>query len=259
MTLIISAASWDKELKAGMRQAELIPLARQAGCQGVEFRPYWTNIEEEIPEVTAALAKYNFVCAYASNEAILAATKEETLLAIQSLQAGLKLAARLGAKVLRFNAANGPFDAGFVGQEWWVDALRPVLAAAQDLSITLAVENGPDAKKGDPLLFTAIFTALPTLSLTYDTANWLYANARPEVALDLFLTQVGYVHLKDIICENASLKHSYPGTGLVDVKGLKARIQAGGYQGLMALEFPGGDKPMERVFSSLAYLGVQQA
>lgn len=254
MTLIISAATWDKELKAGMKQAELIPLARQAGCAGVEFRPYWTKPEEEIPEVAATLTQYGMVCSYASNEAILASSREQTLQAIQSLQAGLELAARLGAKVLRFNIANGPFDAGFISQAWWAEALRPVMAKAQTLAITLAVENGPDAKKGDPLLFKEIFAALPALKLTYDTGNWLYANTRPEAALAMFGAQVGYVHLKDIVCETGTLKHSHPGTGLVDVKGLKTRIEAGGYQGLMALEFPGGDTPLKRVASSLKYL-----
>lgn len=259
MALIISAATWDKELKAGMKQADLLPLAREAGCAGVEFRPYWTNPEEEIPDIAKKLAEYKMICTYASNEAILAECQEKTLEAILSLRAALNLAERLGAKVLRFNVANGPFDSNFVRQAWWAAAMGPVLAEAQERAITLAVENGPDGKKGDPLLFKEIFAVLPALRLTYDTANWLYANTRPEAALDMFLSQVGYVHLKDIICENGTLKHSYPGSGLVDVKGLRARIRAGGYQGPMALEFPGGDDAMARVISSLAYLGIKQA
>lgn len=255
MTLIISAATWDKELKSGMRQAELILLAREAGCAGVEFRPYWQNIEEEIPLIKEVLRQYDMVCTYASNEALLAGSQAETLQAIESLQAGLQLANRLGAKVLRFNVASGAYDASLVHTAWWAEAMKPVLAEAKSLGIVLAVENGPDAAKGNPQIFKDIFAVLPELALTYDTANWLYANTKPEEALDWFLPQVGYVHLKDIICENATLKHAYPGAGIVDVKGLKARIQASGFTGIYALEFPGGDKPMERVFKSLAYFG----
>ncbi|HWR07163.1 sugar phosphate isomerase/epimerase family protein [Sporomusa sp.] len=255
MTLIISAATWDKELKSGMRQEALIPLAREAGCAGVEFRPYWQNIEEEIPQIRKALLENNLVCAYASNEALLAGSQQETLQAIDSLKAGVLLADRLGAKVLRFNVASGAFDVSFVHTSWWADAMKQVLEAAKSLGIVLAVENGPDAQKGNPQVFKEIFAVLPELELTYDTGNWLYANTKPEAALDWFLPRVGYVHLKDIICENAALKHGHPGTGIVDVKGLKERIEASGYTGIFALEFPGGDKPMERVFKSLAYLG----
>lgn len=254
MTLIISAATWDKELKAGMRQSALIALARQAGCAGIEIRPFWHNIQEEIPEIKEELDRYGMVCTYASNEALLAPTQEKTLQAIQSLREGLSLAGRLGAKVLRFNVASGSFDASFVNQSWWVEAMQQTIEQAKSLAITLAVENGPDAQKGDPLLFMQIFTVLPGLKLTFDTGNWLYANTRPEVALEMFQAQVGYVHLKDIICENSSLKHGHPGSGIVDVKGLKENIMANGYTGLLALEFPGGDMPMERVFKSLAYL-----
>lgn len=255
MTLIISAATWDRELKAGMHQAELIPLACEAGCAGVEFRPYWQNIEQEIPQIKEALQQYNLVCAYASNEALLAGTRQETLQAIESLTAAVLLAGRLGAKVLRFNVASGGFDSSLVHMPWWAEAMRQVLETAKNSGIVLAVENGPDAQKGNPQVFKEIFAVLPELGLTYDTGNWLYANTRPEAALDWFLPQVGYVHLKDIVCENGSLKHGHPGTGLVDVKGLKERIQASGYTGLFALEFPGGDKPLERVCKSLAYLG----
>lgn len=255
MTLIISAATWDKELKSGMRQAELILLAREAGCAGVEFRPYWQNLEEEVPLIREVLRQYGMVCTYASNEALLAGTQAETLQAIEALQSALQLADRLGAKVLRFNVAGGAYDAGFVQTDWWAAAMKPVLASAQALGIVLAVENGPDAAKGNPQIFKELFAVLPELALTYDTANWLYANTKPEEALDWFLPRVGYVHLKDIICENATLKHGHPGAGLVDVKGLKERIQASGYTGIFALEFPGGGKPMERIFKTLAYLG----
>ncbi|MDF2570531.1 MAG: Xylose isomerase-like barrel [Sporomusa sp.] len=255
MTLIISAATWDKELKSGMRQAELIPLAREAGCAGVEFRPYWKNIDEEIPQIRAALQQHNLVCAYASNEVLLAESQPETLQAIESLKAGVLFADRLGAKVLRFNVASRGFDSSLMHTSWWAEAMKQVLELAKSLGIALAVENGPDAQKGNPQVFKEIFAVLPELGLTYDTGNWLYANTKPEVALEWFLPQVGYVHLKDIICENSSLKHGYPGTGLVDVKGLKERIQASGYIGLFALEFPGGDEPLDRVLKSLAYLG----
>lgn len=255
MTLIISAATWDKELKSGMRQIELIPLALEAGCGGIEVRPFWHNLDEELPALTAALSEHKLACVYASNEALLAATQPDTLKAIASLKEGIKLARRLGSDILRFNVANGPFAISFVHTAWWAEAMQEVVDLAVSLSVTLAVENGPDAQKGNPEVFAELFSALPALGMTFDTANWLYANTQPEVALTQFSGKIRYVHLKDIICENAALKHGHPGSGLVDVKGLLDKIEDSGFTGLMALEFPGGDKPMQRVADSLRYLG----
>jgi len=65
---------------------------------------------------------------------------------------------------------------------------------------------------------------------------------------------VGYVHLKDIVGSGGGMKHSHPGTGGVDVRGLARRLDDGGYDGFMVLEFPGGDDPRGRVKNSLAYL-----
>ncbi|HEY3425153.1 MAG TPA: sugar phosphate isomerase/epimerase family protein [Negativicutes bacterium] len=257
MQLLISAATWDKELRSTMKQAELIPLAQELGCSGVEFRPYWQDIEKEIPEIKKALSANNLICTYASNEGLLADSEEETRRVLDSLSANVVLAKSLGTKILRLNVASGPFNPAFIQTDWWLAAVKQVLTLAASMDITLAVENGPDPKKGDLQLLQQILTTvnLPALRLTYDTGNWLYASTKPDQAIDSLQQYIGYVHLKDILSEQGTLKHSYLGTGVVDVKSLACRIQESGYAGPFALEFPGGDNPQERVLQSLKYLG----
>jgi len=256
MRLIISAIIWDKALRADMRQVELIPLAREFGCVGVEFRPYWKQAGAEVSEIREVLKKHGLVCAYASNEVLLADSEEATRQALVSLRVSVGLAAGLGAGILRLNVANGPFNTAFIRSGWWGNALKDILSEARETGITLAVENGPDPLKGDAYLLRDILAAetSDTLRLTYDTGNWLYADMEPEKALAMLLPYIGYVHLKDIVSEDGSLKHSYPGTGLVNIKGLAEKIRASGYSGLYALEFPGGDNPGERVQQALKYL-----
>lgn len=136
--------------------------------------------------------------------------------------------------------AGGPFDRRF-NADWWRQAVVLLLERAAGLGIPVAVENGPDPVKSDVRLLAAILGhfASPWLRLTFDTGNWLYVGVAPEEALSALAPFVGCVHLKDIVDGGDGLKHSPPGDGVVDVRGLAKRLTAGGYDGPMILEFPG--------------------
>ncbi len=131
------------------------------------------------------------------------------------------------------------------------------MAEASAKKMLIVVENGPDQHKSKIQLVQKLLKAVnsPWLKLTYDTGNWIYAGEVPEEALTVLKNEIGYVHLKDIVEKpDGSRGHSYLGTGLVDVRGLARKIIAGGYQGLLALEFPGGEDPIFRVKHSIQYL-----
>ncbi|TCL34473.1 sugar phosphate isomerase/epimerase [Anaerospora hongkongensis] len=262
MKLIISAITWESLLQTGMKQGELIPLAKQLGCQGVEFRQYWQDLEAEVPLIRSMLEAERMVCTYACNEGLLAATREATEASLEVITGHIDVACGLGAKVLRINIAAGVFDEAFITTSWWQDAVRKVMAAAAAKNMLIAAENGPDQYKSKIQLVRHVLKTVnsPWLKLTYDTGNWLYAGEVPEDALSALEEQIGYVHLKDIIDKpDGSRGHSYLGTGLVDVRGLASKITARGYQGLLALEFPGGEDPVFRVKHSMQYLAQEQS
>jgi len=257
MKLIISAIIWESLLQSGMKQGELIPLAKKLGCQGVEFRQYWQDIDAEVPHIRSLLAAEQMVCTYACNEGLLAPTREATEASLAMITGHINVACTLGAKVLRINIAAGHFNEGFITTSWWREAVTTVMAAAAAKEMLVAVENGPDQHKSKIQLVRHVLDTVnsPWLKLTYDTGNWIYAGEAPEAALTALEGQIGYVHLKDIIDKpDCSRGHSYLGTGLVDVRSLTRKIIAGGYQGLLALEFPGGEDPAFRVKHSMQYL-----
>lgn len=257
MKLIISAITWESLLQAGMKQWELIPLAKKLGCQGVEFRQYWQDIAAEVPHIRSMLEAEQMVCTYACNEGLLAPTREATEESLAVITDHIDVACSLGAKVLRINIAAGLFDEAFITTSWWQDAVTKVMAAAASKDMLIVAENGPDQYKSKIQLVRHVLNTVnsPWLKLTYDTGNWIYAGEVPEDALSVLEDQIGYVHLKDIIDKpDGGRGHSYLGTGLVDVRGLARKIIAGGYQGLLALEFPGGEDPVFRVKHSMQYL-----
>lgn len=256
MNLLLSAVIWEKQCKDGLSQVELIDYAKTMKLAGVEFRPFWQSQEQEIPKAALMLAKNGMTAVYAANDGLLAADEAQTATALAEVKQSLSIAKRLGASVMRMNVATGKFDASIAKTDWWLSAMRELLVSASASSITFAVENGPSKDKGDPELLFELLTRVssPVLKLTFDTANWLYAGVQPEKALEQFLPLIGYVHLKDAISENGLLKHSHPGTGLVDVRGMYLHMIERGYAGLAALEFPGGSDPLARALAVADYL-----
>ncbi|KYZ75041.1 hypothetical protein AXX12_15810 [Anaerosporomusa subterranea] len=256
MKLLLSAVLWEKQCKEGLSQTELVGWAKDLNLAGVEFRPFWRDQESEVDQVAALIAKTGLTAVYAANDGILAVDQAQTIQALAALRQSLAIAVRLGAKVLRMNVATGAFDASLAKTDWWLAAMRQILADAEKASILLAVENGPSKDKGDAGLLADLLVTVgsPNFKLTFDTANWLYSGVQPEKALEQFLPYIGYVHLKDAVSEQGVMKHSHPGTGLVDVRGLYKQLLSNGYNGLAALEFPGGDDPLGRARIVADYL-----
>ena len=256
MKLLLSAVLWEKQLKDGMSQTKLIAKAKALALTGVEFRPFWHDQEQEVSEAAALIKQTGLAAVYAATDGLLATDKAQTCLALADLQKSLAIAAGIGASVLRMNVATGAFDARLAKTDWWLSAIRELLAEAETHSILLSVENGPSKDKGDAALLWELLTTVDSanFTLTFDTANWLYAGIQPEKALEQFLPYIGYVHLKDAVSEQGVMKHSHPGTGLVDVRGLYLRLLASRYTGFAALEFPGGDDPLGRARTVAEYL-----
>jgi L-ribulose-5-phosphate 3-epimerase len=253
MRLIISAVTWESFLLSGMCQLELVPLADKYDCAGVEFRPYWRSAVEELPEVKEFLAEYGLVSTYACRECLLAGSEAAVRSSLAAMEASLLLADRLGAGILLINVASELFNREFVTAGWWQQAVRELVESAAGMGIVLGLENGPDPAAGDPALIRDIITcfASPWLKASYNTGNWLAAGWDPNRALDILAGHVGYVHLKDMTAFNISTR---PGAGTIDILSLVDRLTREGYQGLYALEFPGGQSPAALVKASLKYL-----
>lgn len=256
MRLIISAVTWDQYLRSGMCQLELVPVADKYGCAGIEFRPYWRSPIEELYEIKDFLAEYNLDCTYAANEFLLAANEESARQSLLAVESSLVKAKRLGAKVLRVGVAVGAFDRTLINAAWWRTAIEHLIAAAAAQNIVIAVENAPNPTCGDAFLLRDIVApfASPWLKVTFDTGNWLPAGWDPCRALDILGGHIGYVHLKDMITLADGFVPAYPGGGEMDLYTLIDNLRQSGYQGLYALEFPGGRSPAAAVKASLKYL-----
>ena len=257
MELFLSAVTWDKALKTGMRQTDLLPIVGRFGLAGLEFRPYWEDEATEAEATGRQLARTGLRSAYACNDVLLAQTAEAAREGLVAIARSLGTASRLGASILRVNLAAGPFDRDLIAAGWWREAVRSLVTAARARGIDVAVENAPDPEKGSEEMLAMVLAAvdIPSFGLTFDTANWLIAGQDPERAARRFGSRVLYTHLKDAIAVDGGFLHSHPGSGAVNVARVVALLGEAGATGPMALEFPGGDDPESRVLAALKYFG----
>jgi sugar phosphate isomerase/epimerase len=256
MRLIISAVTWDQYLRSGMCQMELVPVADKYDCAGIEFRPYWRSPIEELYEIRDFLDEYKLECTYAANECLLAASEAGARRALTGVENSLARAVRLGANILSVGVAVGVFDRSLLGAGWWRQAIEYLIAAAADKKIVLTVENAPNPACGDAALIRDIVApfASPWFKATFDTGNWLPAGGDPLHAADILAGHIGYVHLKDMIIRPGGVVPTYPGGGDMDLRAIIDKLRQTGYDGLYALEFPGGGSPAAAVKASLKYL-----
>jgi len=255
MKLFLSTVIWESALRKNMTQIEILEIAHELGFAGIEFRPFWKDTVAEVPIIAGKLIQHGLEATYACNDSLLSNTVEGTLSAIEGISKSLLIANKLNAKILRTNLAASDFDKDFISAQWWKDAIAVIIKQASSLNIIIAVENGPDISRGDPKLLHQILSECDSswLRLTYDTGNWLYTSHNPNQAFELLKDYIGYVHIKDILYENGNLKHTYPGSGIIDLIDLINQLQTV-YKGIYTLEFPGADNPLDRIKQSLSFL-----
>jgi len=260
MKLFLSTVIWESALRKEMTQVGIIEIADKFGFAGIEFRPFWKDTVAEVPIIAEKLIQSGLEVTYACNDSILSNSMETTLNAIKGVSQSLLIADTLKAKILRFNLATSDFEKDFLNTEWWKEAVAGIIKQASSLNIVLAIENAPDSSKGDPRLLLQILSEFDStwLRLTFDTGNWLYTAYSPKQAFDLLKDYIGYVHIKDIIRDNANLKHINPGSGIVDLSDLICQLQKI-YSGIYTLEFPGAEDPITRIQHSLSFLSAFRA
>ena len=145
----------------------------------------------------------------------------------QRLRDFLKASARLGAKVARAIMSTilcGDRRSLAGGWEARLDAvasrLREVLPLAQDLGLSLALENHQDATTDDFIRLYEMSGMSPAFGVTLDTGNPLSVGEEPVEAARRLAPLIRHVHLKDYTIhfapEGYRLVRCAAGEGVID-------------------------------------------
>jgi sugar phosphate isomerase/epimerase len=148
---------------------------------------------------------------------------------LEELISWIALAPVLGARLVRCVAA-GPALANEPRPERLdavVRALQVAVRRAEEVGITLALENHADVDAGE---LTAILGAVPGLTVCLDTANALRVGDDPVTLAGAVRERVSMVHLKDVVAPSADDGPCGPrsvpfGDGIVDLDGVLTALR----------------------------------
>jgi L-ribulose-5-phosphate 3-epimerase len=259
LKFLLSSVVYDAPLRDGeMTQADLISIARDYELAGLELRDtYWQGGDVEIEATIAQLWAEDMDVVYAVSDVLVAKDMDNTLHGLAKMVESIYLAAKMGAKILRINAGATMENLALMSDDRYRSMMARVEEESKDMGVVLALENPPKLGAGNIMTLNWVFTQYPFIKLTYDTANWCVAGESPVVALDTLLSEIRYVHLKDAYKDGQAWQFTYPGGGEVPFKEIMAKLVKGGYEGVCALEFPGGNKPRESLEKAIRILGAE--
>ncbi|MCR8634354.1 sugar phosphate isomerase/epimerase family protein [Paenibacillus radicis (ex Xue et al. 2023)] len=254
------------------KNIDFIRFTGQETCaEGIELlHRFWYPDTESQAMIERALQQEGLevACVGASNNFALpdAANRTEQL---RQITESVDIAAGFGAKVVRVFSGNRQEGVDFgEARSWIVEGLKTAAEYAGARNVVLCLENhGLFAGKAEQVMDIIRDVDSEALRSTFDMGNFLLVDEQPGSALDVLQTMVGHVHAKDFTRVAGSYSgESYEalsgdryagkvlGEGSVDVRGLLSRLQTGGYNSWVTVEFEGDDEQRLGSIRSVEYV-----
>lgn len=186
--VIVTAAYGNSVVKALGGQAALLSIIADAQADGVEIRRELFSEQEldALPELAENIKRHGLFSVYSVPFPLFISGGKLNPDAKQYFSE----AHVLGARTIKFSL--GEFEPGA--------DLTPLRVLLDSQTVKLVVENDQSSDCGilsriNAFAFAAESLHLP-LSLTFDTANWLWVGQDPTAAAERLARHVGYVHVK---------------------------------------------------------------
>jgi sugar phosphate isomerase/epimerase len=188
---------------------DLIATARAAGIQDVELWFPKNYRKDAVAGTTAKIRGAELSVACISTPTSLYGSGLKDSLALLNTALGLAAASGAARVNTYFGHASEVDDAR--AMTMYADAISPFLARAEDIGVTIVLENEFDAFGWDPagsditrrpasLARLCARIDSPAFGLNFDAANFYCASVRPrEEALPVLRKYVRYLHIKDVV------------------------------------------------------------
>lgn len=238
---------------------DIYSMAKDFGFDGIEIRGLGNDIfavnaqpfkAEQLPQTIQKLLSLRLeVPCLSSGCCLKLADKEEKN--YREIMQYIELAAKLKTPYVRILADNELKPGGEIDDNIVLAALKHLIPAAEKNGVTLLIEtNGAysDTARLRELLNKA---ASDSVGALWDIHHpYRFANESPEKTVQNLGAYIKYVHMKDSIVENGSIRYHMMGEGDLPVDDMMLALRSINYEGYVSLEW------VKRWASDLSDAGV---
>ncbi|WP_125589044.1 sugar phosphate isomerase/epimerase family protein [Companilactobacillus jidongensis] len=229
MTLILNTWIFEKDVKEGTNQVDLVDRVASLGADGIEVRrEYFKDLDKELPETAKKAKEHDLIVNYSVPDVVF----EDDGSLNPMLKTYFEEGKTLGLKKIKFNIGN--FDK-FTGD------LKEALSQFPIDKIEMNVENDQTQVSGTVKALTKFLSAaheagLPEIGYVYDLGNWAFTHGDAVESAKALAPYTHYIHLKNTIDNEGELSTSDDlNVGIYDWKNILTYLPKDVY---FALEYP---------------------
>jgi len=226
--------------------SDIYSMAKDFGFNGIEIRGLGTEIfavkaqpftESQLPQTKKKLSSLRLEIPCLSSGCCLR-FPEKAEENHQEIVQYIRLASALGAPYVRILADLEPHVTGEVDDEVVLAALERLIPVAEENGVTLLVEtNGvyADTARLRRLLDNVASDAVAAL---WDLHHpYRFADETPGTTVQNLGAYIKYVHIKDSVVENGSIRYRLMGEGDLPIEDMMFALRSINYDGYVSLEW----------------------
>ena len=201
MTVILNTWIFEKDVKQGTNQAQLVSRVKALGADGIEVRrEYFKDLDRELAQVGQTAKEAGLIVNYSVPDVVFSEDGSINPKLVNYFEEG-KI---LGISKIKFNT--GHFDK-FDGD------LRSAFSELPLDQIEMNVENDQTILSGKvapikTFLEAAHEAGYPGIGYVYDLGNWAFIHGDAIASADALRESTNYIHLKNTINVNGELSTS---------------------------------------------------
>jgi fatty-acyl-CoA synthase len=225
---------------------DIYPMAKDLGFDGIEIRGLGEEIfavnaqpftQKQLRETKEKLTKLRLeIPCLSSGNCLKFADMEENN--YQEIVQYITLASELGTPYIRILADLDPQPNGEVDDQVVLAALKRLIPVAEEKGVTLLIETNGVYSNTDRLRNLLEHAASDAVAALWDVHHpYRFAGEKPGKTVQNLGAFIKYVHIKDSIVENDSIKYRMVGEGDLPIGEIMLALRSINYEGYVSLEW----------------------
>ncbi len=225
---------------------DIYSMAKDLGFDGIEIRGLGNEIyavkaqpftEAQLPQTIRELSKLRLEIPCLSSGCCLKFS-EKTENNCSEIKEYITLASKLGTPYVRVLADLEPQPNGEVDDQKVIDALSQLIPYAEEKGVMLLIETNGVYSNTDRLRRLLDHIASDAVAALWDTHHpYRFAGETPGKTVQNLGAYIKYVHVKDSIVENGTIKYRMMGEGNLPIDDFMFALRSINYEGFVSLEW----------------------